>query len=86
MREGGCSESIKIAIRTKKTGRRDMRFNTAREQRRKCSGTGSGRSEQSSNRRIAREKGEERRAVGGWMCRKMVIKYVEKEIGRGDLR
>lgn len=42
-----------------------MRFKTAREQRRKCSGTGSDRSGQSSNRRIAREKGEERRAVGG---------------------
>lgn len=61
-----------------------MRFKTAREPRRKCSGTGSGRSGKSSNRRIAREKGEQRRAVGGWMCRKMVIKYVQrKQEGRG---
>lgn len=85
MRQGGCSESIKIAIRTKKTGRRDMRFKTARELRRKCSGTGPGRSGQSSNRRIAREKGEERRAVGGG-CVERVIKYVQRKIGRGDLR
>jgi hypothetical protein len=79
MREGGCSESIKIAIRTKKTGRRDM-IKTAREQRRKCSGTGSGRSGQSSNRRIAREKGGKE---GRGCRRKMVIKYVQRKPRRG---